>query len=86
MPFKSKRQLQTCYGKKYSKKGTTWDCDKWLKETPNPNCLPTTINSPKPRKCRPLKEGEKIVGPVINGPRGGKYFMVADIKVYIPKK
>lgn len=35
MPFKSKRQLQTCYGKRISALARgekwNWDCDEWAK-------------------------------------------------------
>jgi len=35
MPFKSKRQLQTCFGRQLSAKAKgekfTWDCREWLK-------------------------------------------------------
>ena len=86
MPFKSSSQLRLCYSKKASQK-SSWDCDKWLKETKNPECLPHKANMPPlPKgKCRPIRAGEPIVGPVITGPRGGKYFMVAGIKITLPR-
>lgn len=31
MPFKSKAQVKTCY----AKHDKNWDCEKWMKETPN---------------------------------------------------
>jgi hypothetical protein len=92
MPFESSRQLATCYskdlsakakGKKPSKNLRLWDCDKWLKETPNPECLPS-IKGRKP-KCRPMRKGEKIKSDVYEGMKGGLYFYVANNKVYVPK-
>jgi hypothetical protein len=29
--------------------------------------------------------GEKIIGPVHEGPRGGHYFIAGGFKVYVPK-
>lgn len=81
--------MQTCYGKKIAAeakgKKFGWDCDRWTKETPDPGCLPTLKGHSRPRACRKLRAGEKIVGPVHRGPRGGNYFMVVDVKVYVPK-
>lgn len=75
MPFKSKSQMRVCYTKK--KKGEKgWDCDKWLKETKNPECLPEKKDGPK--KC-----GKKIVlGKTHYGPRGGRYFLFGEYKIY----
>jgi len=97
MPFKSSAQLRTCYSKKVRSRSASrgarssraaphsarWDCDKWLKETPKPECLPSRVGGPA--KCRPIRVGEPIVGPVMTGPRGGKYFMVAGIKITLPR-
>ncbi len=85
MPFKSSAQLRTCYSKKVrsASRSTRWDCDKWLKETPKPECSPSRVGGPA--KCRPIRVGEPIVGPVMTGPRGGKYFMVAGIKITLPR-
>lgn len=89
MPFKSSAQLRTCYSKKVrsasrsASRSARWDCDKWLKETPKPECLPSRVGGPA--KCRPIRVGEPIVGPVMTGPRGGKYFMVAGIKITLPR-
>jgi hypothetical protein len=57
----------------------------WFRETPDPGCLPTLKGHPRPRPCRKLRANEKIIGPVHQGPRGGYYFFVADVKVYVPK-
>lgn len=99
MPFKSSAQLRTCFSKKVRASSSSrsvphssrsvphssskWDCDKWLKETPKPECLPSRVNGSV--KCRPIRVGEPIIGPVITGPRGGKYFMVAGIKIALPR-
>jgi hypothetical protein len=93
MPFKSKAQLRTCYGRK--PKG--WNCDSFLKETPSVCCLPEKVGMPqKPgsAKSRCMRKGERIVGKVQTGARGGKYFLIEEkdgksnictMKVYIPK-
>ena len=88
MPFKSARQLRACYGREYAakKKGQSarWNCDKWLKETPRPECLPEKVGGKA--KCRPLRVSESPGKRKIHtGPRGGKYFWVSGIKVYIPR-
>lgn len=85
MPFKSSAQLRLCYSKQKRDPNSTkkWNCDKWLKETPKPECLPSRVNGPV--KCRPIRVGEPIVGPILTGPRGGKYFMVAGHKITLPK-
>ena len=87
MPFQSKSQLRTCFSKeakaKAQGKKTGWNCKKWLKETKDPDCLPSFKG--RPRKCvtcRRMRKGEKIVGPVQTGPRGGRYFFVGCTKVY----
>ena len=88
MPFKSKRQLQTCFGKKLSAeakgKKWSWNCEEWLRETPNPLCLPGMLGH-SVKGCRQLKSNEKIISPVYTGARGGHYFLAKGIKVYVPK-
>jgi hypothetical protein len=99
MPFKSKAQLRTCYGKK--PKG--WNCDKFLQETPSVCCLPEKVGAQikstkaepaKFTKSRCMRKGERIVGKVQTGARGGKYFLISEndnkgnicsMKVYVPK-
>lgn len=84
MPFKSKRQLQACYALRAQNKAGNWDCDKWLRETPDPNCLPTVVNGPKPKNCR--KQGKiHNKGELKTGPRGGQYYEIYGIKVYVKK-
>ncbi|ALX27537.1 hypothetical protein GMAR_ORF163 [Golden Marseillevirus] len=67
MPFKSKRQLQTCYGKRISALSNgeewNWDCDEWA-DCGKPKCS----------------------GPLYRGPRGGLYFYVNKVKVYVPNR
>lgn len=86
MPFKSKRQLQTCYGKKLATESRgqkfNWNCDEWLRKTPSPNCLPTDISSPR-RKC--ISQKNKNISPIYVGPRGGHFFFVSGVKVYVPR-
>jgi hypothetical protein len=82
MPFTSKRQLQTCFGKQLSQKNSKWDCKKWLAETERPECLPTLVGSP--RKCISPRHG-KTISQVYQGPRGGYYFYAGGIKVYVPR-
>lgn len=101
MPFKSKSQLRTCYSKqaksqklqstRYSKtKG--WDCDKWLLETQSVCCLPEKKGMPIKSRC--MRKGERVIGRVQTGIRGGKYFTIEEkdskgticvTKVYIPR-
>lgn len=87
MPFTSRRQLQTCFGQQITAlskgKNWSWDCKKWLQETPDPKCLPTIKG--KPAKCRPMRNGEKIIGPIYEGPKGGHYFFAGGVKVYVPR-
>ena len=88
MPFKSKSQLRTCYGSK--RKG--WDCNKWLKETSSVCSLPEKVSSNT--KIRRRRVGERIVGKIQTGPRGGKFFVITEkdkrgvickVKVYCSK-
>lgn len=76
MPFQSRSQLRTCFGSK--KKG--WNCEKWLKETPNPYCLPEKKGLAIKCKTRT----KPLVGPIRTGPSGkGVYRIIAGTKVYI---
>lgn len=90
MPFKSKSQLRTCYGRR--RKG--WDCDEWLSKTPSVCCLPEKVGE-SPSRSRCMRKGERIIGKVQTGARGGRYFTIEEkdargsvciMKVYIPKK
>lgn len=77
MPFKSKSQMRTCYSKR-ARGEKNWDCDKWMEETKNPECLPEKKGMPRPKKC-----GKKIVlGKTMYGPRGGRYFLFGEYKIY----
>lgn len=89
MPFASKLQLQTCFSKNLSllaqNKAPKWDCEKWLQETKQPLCLPTLVDLPKPQTCSKKRKYEKNDWTVFyRGARGGIYFFVADMKVYVP--
>ncbi len=99
MPFKSKSQLRTCYGKRSKTGGQGWNCDLWLEETPSICDLPERHtqsrkgpSASKGTKRRQRKRNEKIKGPIITGPRGGRYFIITErdkrgikcqIKVYV---
>jgi hypothetical protein len=72
MPFKSKSQLRTCYGRK--RKG--WDCKEWLDHTPSVCCLPEKANLPRKTRC--MRQGERKVGKVQTGARGGKFFVIEE--------
>lgn len=88
MPFKSQRQLATCFSRQLSaeSKGQkwNWDCEGWLKITPSPECLPS-LKGRSP-KCRKLRAGEKIITPIHQGTRGGYFFFAGGVKVYVPKE
>jgi len=81
--FASRSQLRTCYGKQDER----WNCDSNLDETPSVCCL--AEKSDQPMKCRSMRKGERVVGPVITGSRGGRYFIITEgdceIKIYLPK-
>ena len=97
MPFKSKSQMRTCYGKQDPK----WNCTRWTSETPSLCNLPNHNNNDNDNdndypavKSRSLKDNEKIIGPIRVGPRGGRYFIINEVssegescqmKVYIPR-
>ena len=89
MPFTSKSQVRTCYGRK--PKG--WNCDEWLDKTPSVCCLPEKKGMPVKSRC--MKSGERIKGKIQTGARGGRYFVIKEkdnkgtvciIRVYIPRK
>lgn len=90
MGFTSQRQLATCFSRQLSaeSKGQkwNWDCEGWLQITPDPGCLPSLKGYPAKRKCRKLGQGEKIVTPIHQGPRGGYFFYAGGVKVYVPKE
>lgn len=81
--FASRSQLRTCYGTQDER----WNCDVALEETPSVCCL--AEKSDKPMKCRSMRKGERVVGPVVTGSRGGRYFIITEgeceIKIYLPK-
>lgn len=91
MPFKSKSQLRTCYGRR--PKG--WDCDKWLKETPSVCCLPEKKGLPVKSRCMSeKKDGNRTITNIQTGARGGRFFVIEEndnrgqaclMKVYLPK-
>jgi hypothetical protein len=94
MPFKSKSQIGTCYSRQ-SKGKNAWNCDEFLRNTPSVCCLPQRIGLPSKTKTRCMRNGDRIIGKVQTGPRGGKYFTIEErdkkgticvVKVYLSKK
>lgn len=96
MPFQSRSQLRTCYGRQTQQKKTNgkkgWNCKQWLSDTNSVCCLPEIKGMPVKSRC--MRSGERIVGPIKTGSRGGKYFEITEkdnkgtictVKIYIPK-
>lgn len=87
MPYKSKRQLRTCFSRQLVAEATgkkwTWDCKEFLEKTESARCLPEQVGGT--HKCRPMRNGEKIISPVYKGPKGGYFFFAGGVKVYVPK-
>jgi hypothetical protein len=86
MPFQSRSQLRTCF----SKNDPRWNCKEWLKETPSICRLPEKKGLSI--RCRGCRKGEKVIGPIQTGPRGGRFFIIeekdrkgkiCEVKVYI---
>jgi len=75
MPFKSRSQMRTCYGRQ--PKG--WDCDKWLAETPSVCCIPECKGAKQPKTCIPGRQGVATVGPIEKGARGGQYRVIREV-------
>lgn len=88
MPFASKLQLQTCFSRNLSilaqGKQPKWDCKKWLKKTETPECLPTRSGTNAPKPCKKRKQTDDEITPFYRGAKGGLYFFVDGIKVYVP--
>lgn len=94
MPFSSKRQLQTCFGRSLSAKAKgkkfNWDCKEWLAKTPDAECLPD-MKGGSPNKAethatcrkRPRASGPEI-SQYYRGARGGLYFYADRVRVYVP--
>lgn len=88
MPFTSRSQLGACY----KKHDTRWNCDEWLEKTPSVCALP--YRKGIQTKSRNIRVGERIIGKVQTGSRGGRFFTITEkdnkgvicvIKVYLPK-
>jgi hypothetical protein len=69
MPFQNLSQLRTCYGL-YDKR---WNCDRWLKETNSVCALHDRKTGRQPSTPR-----KKVKSKIMEGPRGGKYFMITE--------
>lgn len=80
MPFVSKSQMRVCF----TTRPKGWDCEKWLKETPRPDCLPEKKGIKKTKPC-PKKAPPKD-GKIYIGPRGGRYMIVSGVKIYLPRQ
>jgi hypothetical protein len=94
MPFVSKSQLRTCYGKNNKSDQSTWNCDEFLKKTESVCCLPEKKGTSR-SKTRCMKKGERVKGSIKIGPKGGKFFIIEEkdkkgkvctMKVYLPRK
>lgn len=88
MPFKSKSQLRTCFGKDFQDrikgKKSNWNCKKFLKET---RVKAENLPERCPKSCK-VKQGRPVkhtVSKIHIGPRGGMFFFVDKLKVYVPK-
>lgn len=87
MPFESKSQLRMCYAKQFqaARKGkkSSWNCDRWLKETKRPHMLPERKGEYSGKRNKiskgPCTKGKKVC----IGPRGGKYIIRGGIKIYV---
>lgn len=89
MPFQSEKQLRTCFGREIIAKSKhqkwTWDCEEWANKT-NLDSLKSIKRDAEKRvgEKRGKRRGKKI-SPIYEGSRGGHYFFVGDIKIYVPK-
>jgi hypothetical protein len=95
MPYKSKSQLRTCYGKNYVEKGGklvkvgTWDCEKWSKETKDAYKLPERKGGKKGTKKNYTSKEVQICSKgykVCYGPRGGAYIIRGGVKIYLSSR
>jgi hypothetical protein len=96
MPFTSIRQMQTCFGRRLSakakgKKVGSWDCDEFLRATPDAECLPTLVGgiANRPRTHSACRKRPRTTAPEISvyyrGARGGIYFYADGVAIYVPK-
>ena len=93
MPFKSKSQIRTCYGKSYAvkngkmvKKAGGWDCEKWMAETKYPNNLPNHKGGTPGSRHKISKNEIEYCSrgyKVCKGPRGGYYIVRKGMKIYL---
>lgn len=79
MPFRSKAQLRTCYGKMFRGQAGTWDCDAWVRET-DMDALRNAAPERPPRGQSCLRGKSTCVGP-----RGATYIIRGGIKIYTPR-
>jgi hypothetical protein len=89
MPFKSQAQMQFCY------RTHRFDCKKWLEHTDSVCCLPYKVGSHHRKRC--IKPNERIIGPIMTGSKGGRYFEITEkatkppyesctVRVYLGRK
>jgi hypothetical protein len=89
MPFQSKAQIRACFANQKRNPDTTWNCREWLHETGSTKNLPETKSSPKKSVKSPKKtviSPRNVKSPkrkILTGPKGGKYYMNGNKKVYI---
>ncbi len=54
------------------------------KKTETPECLPTRSGTNAPKPCKKRKQTDDEITPFYRGAKGGLYFFVDGIKVYVP--
>ena len=85
MPFQSKSQVRACFANKRRNPNSTWNCREWLHETSNVKSLPEKKQSPRrsPSKKQSPRTSSNKTNNILTGPRGGKYYIANNKKVYI---
>lgn len=86
MPFQSKAQIRACFANQKRNPDTTWNCREWLHETGSTKNLPETISPKKSVKSPRKSPNKSLKSPkrkILTGPKGGKYYMNGNKKVYI---
>lgn len=83
MPFVNEAQRRACYAqqRRMNEQGlvATWDCREFAKEKSVKKARVTKRRTKATPKKRGTKDGKKV----FEGPRGGKYLIVKNKKVYI---
>lgn len=88
MPFTSKSQMRTCFSRQLQAKSQgkpwTWDCKLWAKETSDISSLPEKVSGSSHKSQASSKSGKSKPSRVYQGSRGGYYFYIDNVKVYVP--